>query len=450
MNLVAFSLRTKGAHNFARRLWTVFARFGFSERPNSRALHALLHTLEPYHAGPTFFIPAVVLKRHPRLISDIARQGAEIGIHGYVHNDYRTLSAREQYSQTRQAIDVFGQAQIAYAGFRNPYLGWTEDALEAFRSLGFAYESNEAVLHQVVDLQEFSSLLQSGYARSLALFQAIACTSYTLRPHQEGSLVRIPTSIPDDEMLFDRLRITNPRKVGHIWSEIMSHVYQQEGIYTLNLHPERGLLCQQALAALLTFASSQMLPVWITRLHEVASWWQERQSFRLHLTPLDRQRWQVSASCTARATLLGRHLEVEGEGAEETGAWYGPEQRIARRDFVVHAPQMPALAISPRTPADVLAFLAEQGYALLPGVAEEERAGFACYLDLPDGLGQDRAEQVRLRSELVQKIETLDAPLLRFAYWPQGQRAALAISGDIDSVTIQDFFLRILEVRNSQ
>jgi hypothetical protein len=445
MNLVAFSLKTKGAHNFARRLWTVFARFGFSERPNSRALHALLHTLQPYHSGPTFFIPAVVLNRHPQLISDIARQGAEIGIHGYVHNDYRTLSAEEQYTQTRQAMEIFQRTRVTYAGFRNPYLGWTEDSLEVFRTLGFAYESNEAVLHDVVDLQAFSPLLQSGFAKSLALFQAIACTSYTLRPHQEGSLLRIPTSIPDDEMLFDRLRITNPQQVGRIWSEVMRHIYQCEGIYTLNLHPERGILCQQALATLLSFASSQPLPVWIARLQEVADWWRERQGFRLQVSPLDTGRWQVHASCTARATLLGRHLEVEGAEAQ---TWSGQEQRIDSRDCVVRASHLPALALSPRTPAEVVDFLHEQGYALIPRVAEEERAGFACYLDLPEGLGQQRAEQIRLRSELLQKLETLDGPLLRFAYWPQGQRAALAISGDIDSVTIQDFFLRILEVKS--
>jgi hypothetical protein len=44
-------------------------------------------------------------------------------------------------------------------------------------------------------------------------------------------------------------------------------------------------------------------------------------------------------------------------------------------------------------------------------------------------------------------IEELAAPFLYFGCWPNGSRAALAISGDIDSVTVQDFFLRILEVR---
>src|SRR5579883_2219704 len=350
MNLVSFSIKTKGVANFARRLRTVFTRFGFSERRTRRALLIAIQTLQSHGSAPTYFIPAVVLNRHPKLIAEIASRGAEIGIHGYVHNDYRTLSAEQQYAQTGKAIEIFKQRQIDFAGFRNPYLGWNEASLDVFRRLGFCYETNEAVLHEVVNLQHFSPMIQSGFAKSLALFQAIPCTPYTLRPHMEGTLVRIPTSIPDDEMTFDRLRITNPQEVGRIWSEVMSRVYSHEGIYTLNLHPERGLLCQQALAALLTSASSQPLPVWITRLHEVANWWRERLDFRLHFTQLAEKRWRVSATCTPRATLLGRHLELEGEVAQD---WSGDEQSIESRDFVVRAPQFPALAISPRTPGEV-------------------------------------------------------------------------------------------------
>lgn len=444
MNLVSFSLRTKGVHNFVRRLHTVFTRFGFSERASRRALFALLQTLQPYCASPTFFIPAVVLLRHPKLLADVARGGAEIGIHGRVHNDYRTLSTEQQYRQTKQAMTIFTQARIDYAGFRNPYLGWTEGSLEVFRQLGFDYESNEAVFHDVVDLNAFSPLLQSGFAKSLTLFQAIVCNTYTLRPHFEGTLLRIPTSIPDDEMLFDRLRITNPEKVGQIWSDVMERVYKWEGIYTLNLHPERGILCKRALEKLLEFASGQPMPVWITRLQEVATWWQERFAFRFAFRALETNRWQVNAICTERANILGRHLEVE---EQQMGPWFGDEQRIEAREFIVHAEQCPSLALSSRTPDEVARFLYEQGYALISNVEEEMQANYACYLDLPAGLGASREEQIRLRSDLVQKIEALEAPLLRFGYWPSGQRAALAISGDIDSVTIQDFFLRILEVR---
>src|SRR5437660_269746 len=138
MNLVFFSIKTKGAHNFARRLWTVFTRFGISESQTRRALHTLVNSLQEHGTAPTFFI------------------------------------------------------------------------------------------------------------------QAIPCNGYTLRPHFEGKLLRIPTSIPDDEMLFDRLRLTNPVEVGQVWSRVMRRVYDLGGLYTLNLHPERAVPCKQALDILLS------------------------------------------------------------------------------------------------------------------------------------------------------------------------------------------------------
>jgi len=188
---------------------------------------------------------------------------AEIGIHGYVHNDYRFLSKIEQQKQTQQAISVFQKTQIPYQGFRNPYLGWTEESLQVFTELGFAYESNEAVLHDVIDLANLPPPLRSGYEKSLALFQAIPCSTYVLRPHFEGALLRIPTSIPDDEMLFDRLRITDPEEVGGIWSRMMQRIYDAGGLYTLNLHPERGILCKRALDSLLSYAQSRPLSIWV-------------------------------------------------------------------------------------------------------------------------------------------------------------------------------------------
>ena len=71
---------------------------------------------------------------------------------------------------------------------------------------------------------------------------------------------------------------------------------------------------------------------------------------------------------------------------------------------------------------------------------------YALYVDIPEGLGKTREEQLERSSTLVQEIETLEAPLLRFGCWPDECHAALSITGDIDSVTVQDFFLRVLEV----
>jgi hypothetical protein len=177
MNLVSFSIKTKGARNFARRLWTVFARFGFSEKRIRKALYALVVSLQEHNAAPTFFIPAVILRRHPSLITEIARSGAEIGIHGYVHNDYRYLNRSEQYQQTQQAMSVFQAIKLPFQGFRNPYLGWTEESLHVFAELGFTYESNEAIIHDVIDVNSLSPLPRSGYEKSAfqRVFQTMRC-----------------------------------------------------------------------------------------------------------------------------------------------------------------------------------------------------------------------------------------------------------------------------------
>lgn len=443
MNLVAFSLKTKGAVNFAHRLRTVFTRFGFSEERTRQALITIIESLGHYSATPTFFIPAVVLRRHPTLIAELAELGTEIGIHGYVHTDYRHLSQSEQYTHTRQATAVFEGIRIPYQGFRNPYLGWTEESLRVFTVLGFTYESNEAVIHDVVGLDRLSSVLRASYEKSLALFQAIPCTAYALRPHFEGTLLRIPTSIPDDEMLFDRLRITDPKEVGGIWSRVMQRVYDLGGLYTLNLHPERAIPCKQALETLLSYASSRQLPVWITSLKAIAGWWKERSQFRLSIEPQAPGRWRVEAHCTPRAALLARHLTVEDQPSTP---WMGADIRIDAHSFMLDAVTYPGVGVSPRTPEEVIGFLYEQGYPA-QRCSQEASGNCALYVDLPAGLGATREVQAQRKSALVQQVETLATPFLHFGCWPEGSRAALAISGDIDAVTVQDFFLRILEVR---
>jgi peptidoglycan/xylan/chitin deacetylase (PgdA/CDA1 family) len=442
MNLVSFSIKTKGVHNFARRLWTVFTRFGITETRTRRALFTAVETLRQYDAAPTFFIPAVVLRRHPTLLAEISRCGAEIGIHGYVHNDFRSLCKAEQFKQTEQAISLFRSTNTPFEGFRNPYLGWTEESLTVFTALNFTYESNEAIVHNVIDLDLLPSGIRRGYEKSLVLFQALTCNSYTLRPHFEGPLVRIPTSIPDDEMLFDRLRITEPEELGTIWGKVMQCVYDLGGVYALNLHPERAIACKKALSQLLSYTQSRPLPVWLTRLQDIAQWWEERSRFRLIITPLATERWRVQAICSPRATLLARNLAVENQPGM---AWHGNDKRLQASDCTVHATLCPCIGLSSRTPREVVDVIHELGYPVVYAY-QEESSKYALYLDLPEGFGTTREEQIQRRSLLLQRIEQLDAPLLYFGGWPDGKRAALAITGDIDSVTIQDFFLRIFEV----
>ena len=442
MNLVAYSMKTKGGAAFGRRLWTVFTRFGLTEGRTRRAFQAMIEALRPYDSAPTFFVPATVLERSPSLIRRVQRTGAEVGIHGYVHNDYRALPRDEQVKQISAAMRVFRHQRVAFEGFRNPYLGWNEDSLEAFRELGFVYDSNEAIIHDVIEPAKLPPALADSFRRSLELFQAIPYTEYNLRPHTEDGLLRIPTSIPDDEMLFDRLRMPTDQ-VGELWSEVMRRVYAVGGVYVLNLHPERGTLARSALDRLLATASEQALPVWVARLRDIAAWWHERAAARIVVTPAGARRWQVEVAGSQRAALIVRNAATRD--ARET-EWPDGDRLVSNQRCLVESAVFPGVAISPRTPASVEELLREQGYPVVRAV-EGEAADYAVYVDRPERLGTTRRARQEAASALIHGIERGDAPLARVGLWPEGKRAALSITGDVDSVTIQDFFLRIVEVR---
>ena len=444
MNLIAFSIRTKGVSNFRRRLWTVFTRFGFTEHRARRALDSIIQTVAKYGSQPTFFIPATVLNRHRSLISTIERRGTEIGIHGYVHNDYRHLTSTSQYEQTASAIGVFCSADVSFTGFRNPYLGWTDDSLEVFRQLGFTYDSNEAVLHDVIDRTRLTPELDDGFEKSLALFQAIPCTTYTLLPHYEQSLLRIPTSIPDDEMLFDRLRMSTD-EVGSTWCSIMDRVFELGGIYVLNMHPERGVICRPALQSLIGHAHAYPQAVWLATLREVAAWWAERTATRISVSPAEAGSWRIDVSGSDRCSTVVRNARVSGVPHSELT---DSSVLVKESHFTVISPCAPVVSVTADTSEDVRQFLSVYGFPWVSADASPfERT--AVRLSMPSGLGETRSERIRQCSELIETLVKSRFPLLWLNPWPNGNRAALSITGDIDSVTIQDFFLRVLEVQRN-
>jgi hypothetical protein len=212
--------------------------------------------------------------------------------------------------------------------------------------------------------------------------------------------------------------------------------------YTLNLHPERAVPFKKALTKLLHYVGNRPLPVWFARLQDIARWWKERSNFRLVITPLAFESWQVQTLCSSHATLLARNLIGENQPVL---AWHENDKRLQVCDCIIKATTCPCIGLSPQTPQEVANFLHEQGYPVIQSV-QEESYQYALYLDLPEGFGTTPGEQLQQRSLPMQQIEQLDAPLLYFGCWPDGKRAALAITGDIDSVTVQDFFLRIFEV----
>jgi len=80
----------------------------------------------------------------------------------------------------------------------------------------------------------------------------------------------------------------------------------------------------------------------------------------------------------------------------------------------------------------LFSFVRQQGYIV--EISEQDHH-YAYYLNQTDFTAEDQ----RL---LLAHIERTDRPLVRLGRWPNGARSALAITGDIDALTLWDYGLR--------
>jgi hypothetical protein len=413
---VAMSLRAKGFGGYVSRLGTIASRFGFGEIEMRRALDRYVALTDSVGAAPTFAIPAVVLSRHPAMVSDYVRRGVEFAVHGLVHGDHLTLSAERQARDISRAARRFRECGIEAAGFRGPYLRYARSTNEVLRSLGFAYHSSQAIHYAVLDP---SHAADASYRRALTFYRAWDADRVVSRPRDVDGLLHIPVAIPDDEILVDRLRL-GPDAQMAAWRSILEITHSRGELFTLQLHPERIRQCERALRSLLADARA-LGDVWIAQLREVATWWNHRRAARIEIL---------------EAGAGGYIARLRGSGALSlvlTRSGLPPE--LIPPERTVELESIPAVGLAPDAPEEVAAFLRDEGYLVERSL---ERSRFGTFLNLADGWTE--------RSVLAE-LASARGPLVRIARWPAGKRSALAVTGDIDSITYRDFMLRLWETR---
>jgi hypothetical protein len=191
--------------------------------------------------------------------------------------------------------------------------------------------------------------------------------------------------------------------------------------------------CEKGLRALLGEARALDPPVWIATLGQIAQWWRDRRAFSFEVNRLDDRRWSVRANCSERATILVKSCATDAP----TTQWPGAYECVGSRDFTVESPVFPSVGVAPGSSQEAIRFLKTEGYPVEVSDAPAEHSLFL------DGLA-DFGESDEKR--LSEAIEQSDAGLVRFWRWPDGAQSALAVTGDIDSMTLIDFLLRVLEV----
>lgn len=429
-------LRSKGLWHLPRRLFSLTRRLGITTARFETSLDAIAAVLAHHQVAAAFPTTAAALERHPAPLQRLAARGIELAIHSYHHIDLSLQPPAAQRDQLLRARRAFEQCQIPVAGFRAPYLRWNNDLRRLLFAQGFSYDSSACALWPVLSASQAAvPTIQTALAFYRPLDAGHAPVLPRLLP--EG-LVEIPVSLPDDEMLVDRLNLP-VEQIAAIWTDMLRASHQAGELLTLQLHPERGSVCAPALDALLSAARALQPHVWIATLAQTAEWWRIRPQCQIRLQEAGVDRWQVQVEAPAAARVIAQgSLHIEPAEAAPSGALsaWPFAAPVQASQFTVHSPQRPFVGIAPGSAPELLGFLRQQGYIV---EISANAASYPVHFDWPafDPAAQGRA--------VVAAVEAPTAPLLRFSRWPHAARSALVISGDIDALTLWDYLRRPFE-----
>jgi len=211
----------------------------------------------------TFPMTACLAEKYPSLF----RAGAEFAVHGYRHQDYSKLDTTELEWHLEKSLAIFQKAGYGNIGFRAPYLKVKKDILRSLKTCGFLYDSSSVIHWGWLSAEKQNEQ----YKRTLEHYAPWDSRDKESLPYHEEELLRLPVSLPDDEMLIDRLGIRDQDKLFEIWSGILHQCNQRNEMFVLLLHPERYFMAEGAIDKLIEEADNTGM--WRATLKEIALWW---------------------------------------------------------------------------------------------------------------------------------------------------------------------------------
>ncbi len=423
----AHVVRSKGLANVLPRALAIGRNFGLTEARIERKL-AALGDLTARHGAPlTACITACLIERYPRAVEAMRRRGWEIAVHGRVHCDLRQLGPERQAAEMVEALRLCRRRGVPTAGFRAPYLAWDEGTRQAAARAGFLWTSNQALMWPVLEKSEHSGRDWEALGLVLEhLYRPRLAERVVSVPRICQGVVEIPVSLPDDEILLDRLHASEAQ-VERLWLRLFEESRRRGEMAVLLFHHERVPAFARPLSALLHSAAGPGAAVWLADLGQLARWWRERAGFSFEVGGAP-GRWEVRVKCSPAGAVL-----LAGGGSRQ---WPLPGWReVEERRFTLTAQARPTVGVGPGVPPEAVAFLRNEGF-----LVEPRRGEHALLL-----AGGPRGFCPGGERELLEAAEGAPWPLVRFWRWPRGFASALALSMDVDSMTLLDFAKRPLQ-----
>lgn len=429
MKIFNSSFTHKSFFNLFLRILKILERYGLSCKKMESNMNIYVAILKKYGVVPTLPLTANVLGKHPVLIRQLADNGIEFAVHGYKHIDYSQLSAKDLSLHLKKAIEIFRMHNIQVSGWRFPYLKYNNNFSHTFKNNLFEWSSNQSILWDVD--KQIKNLSQNSleYQTMLDQYNSKHSGNYISLPRHLNGVLEIPVSLPDDDLLIDRLGISDEKVITKIWSEILEQTYSRGELFTLQLHPERISQCKAALEKLLKISKASEPKIWIASLDAICDWWKEKDNFTVRITDKNESGYKVEFNCSPRATLLVRSSDLKKE------KFYNDYKVVNENTFWIKSQRRPVVGIPEDSPEQLSNFLKNEGIIFEKAANTEN---YSIYLKKIKNFSTE--DEITILNE----IHSTKLPLVRFWRWPGGCRSALSITGDIDALTSVDFFSRFL------
>jgi peptidoglycan/xylan/chitin deacetylase (PgdA/CDA1 family) len=418
-------LKTRQLDKSVARAVSIGWRYGSDSRNFTSALGGFVDLTSAFHVKPTFPVPAMVLHRHPQVLMGMAGRGsgAELAAHGYAHLDYTGVRDSEVEQHLLSAKSIFRMHGFDRIGFRFPFLRRNPGLLAELDKHSLTWDSSEVLNWDILERGDCTGSAWDAYKRILETYAPLPASGARSLPYFIGNLVEIPVSMPDDDVLIDRMNIRDSGRLSSVWDVMLMEAWRREEALVLQLHPERYPIFRGALLRLLRHARG-LGNVWTASLGEIAEWWKERSLLRFEFRNLSRHETEISCHGSSRAGLYFRSPMPVEMRAITTGSRAPLRWRVAGR-------VRPWVGISLDVPdsGETVHELKRQGVIYQRSASD---IGFACYISSEAGsVGATK----RILGQFTEKT-------LRLGAWPGGNRCAFSVTGDIDGLDIWDFWSR--------
>jgi len=251
LSRISHVLRESGLKQTVRKSLRTASRYGFSNRKMENNIQTFVDICRSHDAqGCTLFIPGIVLRREGEFIGGL-QSFAELGLHGLKHIHYDELSYDDQVRDFREGWGVLDSFGIKNGRiFRAPYGRANNETFRALKECGCGIDSSKTHIWDVLTTDNRL------YAKALEWYAP--ATSPT--PYLENGVLEVPFSLPDDEMLIDRLNLP-AEKVASAWKRIVTKAAETDQLFVLQLHPNRIRALKGALESVIREANERSMPI---------------------------------------------------------------------------------------------------------------------------------------------------------------------------------------------